>query len=75
MPLYRFHVQDRIQDQNGSLHVNLYAARQRGIQEIRRLLGEGSIKGEDRSHWVMTIADETGRIVLSLPFWVAISPE
>ncbi len=74
MPRFFFHVQDGVftPDREGSDHPDLDGARAGAIERIRHILSDGMLKGVERTHWTMFVADEAGRTVLNLPFSFAV---
>ena len=45
------------------------------IEAARDVLADGDVQGLDRGEWVFEVADESGGIVLTLPFADAIEPD
>ena len=45
------------------------------IEAARDVLADGDLQGLDRREWVFEVADESGGIVLTLPFVDAIEPD
>ncbi len=74
MPRFFFHVQDGVfmPDRTGAECESTEMARSHAIQTIRESLSAGVLKGEDRMHWTMIVADSTGKTILSLPFSFAV---
>ncbi len=51
------------------------ALREETIEAARDVLADGDVQGLDRREWVLEVADESGGIVLTLPFVDAIEPD
>ncbi len=49
--------------------------REETIEAARDVLADGDVQGLDRREWVFEVADESGGIVLTLPFVDAIEPD
>ena len=75
MPRFFFHVQDGafLSDTEGVDLGDLDAVRDHAITAIRRSISDGALKGADRTHWTMIVADEAGVTQLVVPFSYALS--
>ena len=51
------------------------ALSEEAIEAVRDVLADGDVQGLDRREWVFEVADESGGIVLTLPFVDAIEPD
>ena len=71
MPRFYLHTHDgvrRIEDQEGSDLADLASARAEALESARHLWAAAIIADQDLSSLRFEIADENGRIVLTLPF-------
>ena len=78
MPRYFFHIRkgDVVdQDSVGREIAATEVLREETIEAARDVLADGDLQGLDRREWVLEVADESGGIVLTLPFVDAIEPD
>ena len=78
MPRYFFHIRkgDVLdQDSVGREVAATEVLRDETIEAARDVLADGDVQGLDRREWVFEVADESGGIVLTLPFVDAIEPD
>ncbi len=78
MPRYFFHIRkgDVLVEDSAGIEVSrAEALEEEAIEAARDLLAEGDLQGLDRRVWVYEVADESGTIVLTLPFSEAVEPD
>ena len=78
MPRYFFHIRkgDAVdQNSEGREIAATEVLREETIEAARDVLADGDVQGLDRREWVFEVADESGGIVLTLPFVDAIEPD
>jgi hypothetical protein len=70
MNRFYFNVRSSVlmRDLEGSDLSSLEAARVEASESARELVEDGYRFGEDRRHWAIEIADESGEMLLSVPF-------
>lgn len=75
MPHYLFHVRNRIgfvEDEEGSDHADLDAARAHALDGIRSILAEEARAGEIDLRGRIEVVGAAGRLVLTIPFAEAV---
>jgi hypothetical protein len=78
MPRYFFHIRKGDvfdKDSGGREIAATEALSDETIEAARDVLADGDVQGLDRREWVFEVADESGGIVLTLPFVDAIEPD
>lgn len=71
MPRYFFHIRSSdvlVEDQEGFEVSESGSLEEEAVEAARDLLAEGDLQGLDRREWVFEVADESGTILLKLPF-------
>lgn len=71
MPRYHFNVTDGqtvATDHEGSELPDVGAVATEARESIRHMLAEGAAVGLARRLWTLTVTDEVGQLVLSMPF-------
>ena len=66
--------EDYVRDEEGTDLADIHAARAEAVKDARHLMSRSILDGHDVSKRVFEICDETGRVLLELPFVEAISP-
>ena len=75
MPRFHLHVKHRntlVEDEEGEEFASLDSARAAAIQSAREIISDRLIHGQGINGDAFAIADEEGRIVLTVPFSEAI---
>jgi hypothetical protein len=70
MPRYFFHIYNDMvaMDQEGTELPDMAAAREHAIEGARSLMAENLLQGRLRLHHRIEVADETGRVLMTIPF-------
>lgn len=71
MPRFFFHILTRtniIKDQEGAELADLAAARREAIKDARGLMSTAIREGRDISHRYIEICDDTGIVMVKVPF-------
>ena len=76
MPLYFFNVASAsgtVRDEEGSDLPDLKAAREEAIKDARSLMSGAILEGRDISNRAIQIAGEDGKVLLVVPFRMAVA--
>jgi predicted N-acetyltransferase YhbS len=75
MPRYYFHIhrpEGTLEDDEGSDLPNIDAVREEAITAVREIVAERVRRGDDADGDELRVADDSGRVVLTVPFREAI---
>ncbi len=78
MPKYQFNIRkgDLLEEAIEPLEIDrLDLVEEEAIEAARDLLAEGDLKGLDRREWAFEVLDESGEMVLNIPFSDAVEPD
>ena len=71
MPMYYFHVHGpdgTVVDDEGANFLDMAAVREEAVTAVRELVADGIRSGKGPNGREMRVADDAGKLVLSLPF-------
>ena len=71
MPMYYFHIHSSdgtVVDDEGEEFADMAAVREEAVTAVRELVADGIRSGKGPNGREMRVADDAGKLVLSLPF-------